>query len=158
MKKIVLYTLGLLLFSVMSCTEEAEVWDSSTLDFAGEWWAEHSIDGEGYGMAGLLTFNTAANDGTEMWITDDGHFWDYKVKCPINKENLTFGGVDLQNEAYDSKVTITDGKIMKNAARSTSGVVVDSIYYKISFDDDEAPGIFWEVKGIMKTGFAEDNY
>ena len=158
MKKILLYTLGLLLFTVMSCTEEAEVWDSSTLDYAGDWWAEHSIDGHGYGMATLQTFNTAADDGKEIWITDGANFWDYKVKCPINKETLTFGGVDLQNYAYDSRVTIQDGKILKNAATSKSGVVVDSIYFKVSFDDDEAPGIFYEVKGILKTGFVEDAY
>lgn len=156
MKKILLYTLGLLLFSVMSCTEEAEVWDSSTHDFDGDWWVEHSLDGHGYGIATLQTYNTAANDGKEIWITDDGNFWDYKVKCPVNKTDLTFGGVDLANTAYASKVTIKDGKILKNAAHSPSGAVVDSIYYKVSFDDDEAPGIFYEVKGIMKTGFEED--
>ncbi|MBW8334916.1 MAG: hypothetical protein K0M40_23060 [Prolixibacteraceae bacterium] len=158
MRKLALYTIGLLLFSVMSCTEEAEVWDSSTLDFAGEWWAEGSLDGNGYGMTEHQTFNTAADDGSEMWITDGGHFWDYKVKCPINKTDLTFGGTDLINavEGYDIKISITDGKILKNAAHSTSGVVVDSIYYKIEFEDDL--GTIYEVKGLRKTGFAEDNY
>jgi hypothetical protein len=141
----------------VSCTEKAEVWDSSTLDFAGEWWAEHSVNGEGSGMGTLQTFNTTANDGKEIWITDNKTFWDYKVKCPIDKKTLTFSGKDLQNFAYDSKVTITDGKILKNAAHSKSGVVVDSIYYKVSFDDDD-PGKVYEVKGLLKTGFAEDAY
>lgn len=161
MKKILLYTLGLLLLSVVSCTEKAEVWDSSTLDFAGEWWAEHSLDGDGYGMVGIMSYNTATDDGKEMWITDSKNFWDYKVKCPINKADLTFGGANLINAVAgyeDLIVTIKDGKILKNAAHSKSGVAVDSIYYKISFSDDAAPDIFYEVKGLRKTGFAEDNY
>ena len=158
MRKLLIYTLGILLFTAVSCTEEAEVWDSSTVDFAGEWWAEHSVDGNGYGMAGLQTYNTAADDGTEMWITDNSHFWDYKVKCPVNTADLTFGGTDLINAVagYDIKITIKDGKILKDAAHSNSGVVVDSIYFQIEFEDD--PGVFYQVSGLRKTGFAEDNY
>lgn len=159
MKKIFLYTLGLLLLSAVSCTEDAEVWDSSTLDFAGEWWVEHSTDGHEAEMTGLQSFNTAADNGSEIWITDNKSFWNYKVKCPINKADLTFGGTDLINAVpgYDIKITIKDGKIMKNAAHSKSGMAVDSIYYKIQFEDD-TPGVFYEVKGLRKTGFAEDNY
>ncbi len=158
MKKIVLYTLGLLLITAVSCTEEAEVWDSSAVDFAGEWWAEHSDDGHGYGMGEIMTFNTAADNGKEIWLTDDATFWDYKVKCPIDQKNLTFSGKDLINavDGYDIKITITDGKILKKAARSKSGVVVDSIYYKIEFEDE--PGTVFEVKGLRKTGFSEDAY
>lgn len=155
MKKILLYTLGLLLFSVMSCTEEAEVWDSSTLDHAGDWWVDHSLGTTGYATATLQTFNTAADDGKEIWISYTSTSpKTYKVKCPINKENLTFGGADLANTLKAYKVTIQEGKIMKNAAHSPSGAVVDSIYYKVSFSD--FPGNVYEVKGIMKTGFEED--
>jgi hypothetical protein len=158
MKKIALYTLGLLLFTAVSCTEEAEVWDSSAVDFAGDWWAEHSADGHSFGMDEVMTFNTAADDGKAIWLTDEASFYNYKVKCPIDQKNLTFSGKDLINaiEDYDIKVSITDGKILKNAAHSKSGVAVDSIYYKIEFEDD--PGTIYEVKGLRKTGFAEDAY
>ena len=158
MKKIIVYTLGLLLFAAVSCTEDAELWDSSAVDFAGEYWADHTHDGESTGMVGIQLYNTAADNGTEIWLTDNKTFWNYKVKCPINKESLTFGGTDLVNAVkdYNIKISITDGKILKKAAHSKSGVPVDSIFYKIEFEDD--PGVIYEVKGLRKTGFAEDSY
>lgn len=160
MNKILLYIFGILLITTVSCIKEPEVWDSSTVDFAGDWWAEHSDATHNYGMKGIMSYNTASDNGSEIWLTDNKHFWDYKVKCPVNKADLTFGGVDLVNAVpnYAIKITIKDGKILKNAARSKSGVQVDSIYYKISFSDASAPDTFYEVKGLRKTGFAEDNY
>ncbi len=168
MKKLALYTLGILLFSFMSCTEEAEVWDSSVLDLSGDWMVryDHEEFGEdpfGAGFSALTTFNTAADNGTEMWITDDGHFWDYKVKIDTDPEMLTFGSekqVINSVDGYDIAIVIKNGKVIKDAVTQPSGFVSDSIYFEIWFEDlEESTGIAEDkllVSGFRRTGFSED--
>jgi len=166
MKKILLYTFGILLLSVTSCTEDADIWDSSVHDLSGEWYVryDHATYGEdpfGAGYTPLLTFNTADDNGTEMWITDDGSFWDYKVKIPVNMETMTFGSENaIPNESYDTEVKIMNGKVIKDAVTLPSGYVADSIYFEVWFGDlEESTGIPDDkllVGGYRKTGFAED--
>lgn len=161
MKKSISYILSIFfLISFAACQKDYVVENTSTVNMSGQWWAMHMVNGEdaGAGMVEIQTYNTAKNDGKEMWITDDGNFWDYKVKCPIDYKNLTFGGENLQNAVagYDITISIKNGKVMKNAAHSTSGTVVDSIYYEIEFSDD--PGTTYQVSGIGYTGWEDDNY
>ncbi|NLU38869.1 MAG: hypothetical protein GXX78_08270 [Bacteroidales bacterium] len=169
MKKIVLYTLALfMIFSVFSCTEDPEVWDSKVLELSGDWFVryDHESYGEdpfGSGFTPLMTFNTAKDDGTEIWITDDGNFWDYKVKVNVNASNLTFGSDQaLVNsvDGYEIGVKIMNGKIIKNAVTQPSGYVSDSIYFEIWFEDlEDATGIANDkllVGGFKRSGFTED--
>ena len=162
MKKTFLYLICLtFLGSFTGCDDDYDVKNTSTVNMSGQWWAMHLVDGVDVynsGMVQIETFNTAKDDGKEMWITDDGNFWDYKVKCPIDYDNLTFSGNSLINavDGYAIEINISNGKIMKNAAHSTSGTVVDSIYYEIEFADD--PGTIYQVEGIGHTGWEEDGY
>lgn len=57
---------------------------------------------------------------------------------------------------YGIKVDVTNGKIFAKGGRSKSGVSVDSIYFKIEFEDD--PGNVYELSGHEWTRFIEDEY
>jgi len=163
MKRSISYILSIFfLIFLAACQKDYVVENTSTVNMSGQWWAQHLVNGEdiyGAGMVEIQTYNTAKNDGKEMWITDDGNFWNYKVKCPIDYKNLTFSGENLINAVagYDITISIKNGKIMKNAAHSTSGTVVDSIYYEIEFSDDD-PVRTYQVSGIGYTGWEDDNY
>jgi len=166
MKNYIIYSiLAVALFT--SCDEKAdyEQIDSNVVEAAGEWWVNYTTDGYESGYTKLLTFNTAADDGKEIWISDEGNFWVYKVKCPVNidLDNVTFSGTDLisvalwQGEPYDIAINVTNGKIIKDAVTNlASGAVADSIYFEIEFEDD--PGTIYQAAGFRKTGFVEDEH
>lgn len=169
MKKYIYGLLSLSLVLVMTgCFEEPENWYSSTTDYDGEWYVryDHETYGEdpfGASYVTNLTFNTAADDGKEIWLEDSGDFWDYKVKVVVDQETLTFGSEEVlvnQVDDYAIGVKIMNGKIIKNAVTLPSTLVVDSIYYEVWFEDLEgATGIANDkllVGGYRRTGFEED--
>ncbi len=80
--------------------------------------------------------------------------WWLETQLDYNLEGLTFSAAESPNTADGSIVTLTEGKILKGAAHSPSGVVTDSIYFKGVFDyDPETVLIF---SGFRRTGFEED--
>lgn len=157
MKKYIFYfTLLALVVSACDLKEDYEVEKSKVVDAAGQWYVNYSTDGYESGYILLNTYNTAADDGKAFWITDDGAWWDYKVKCPINTNDLTFSGSDLANTAYDIKVKVLNGKVILKGGKSTTGVVTDSIYFELEFEDD--PGTIYKAAGHRRTGFLEDEH
>lgn len=160
MRKYLLY-IALLVFVFTSCDtkEDYEVEKSMVVEASGQWWVKYS-DNSGYesDYIMLTTFNSASDDGTELWITDDGDWWDYKVKAGINAAALTFSGQDLVNavEDYDIKIQVTNGKVILDGGKSTLGIVTDSIYFELEFEDD--PGTIYQAAGIRRTGFLEDEH
>lgn len=166
---IVLFFLGIFIFT--SCEKEYEPENTGTVDFAGQWWVHHNVMGTdlfGAGYGPLNTYNTAANDGKEIWI-DDAYFWLYRVKCPVDVSSLTFSSPDTLYsviEGYEIKITIKNGKIIKNGGTTVSGRTVDSIYYEVWFEDWPATIDYYglgiphdtpfEVGGVAHTGFEED--
>lgn len=170
MKKIFYSILSLtLVVSLFSCEEEAEVWDSSTLDYAGNWTVEynHAVYGEdpfGAGFTSLFTYNTAADNGQQIWLEDAEEFWDYKVRIPVSADGMTFGSPDTIYsiiEDYEIAVIVDSGRIVKDAVKLPSGVMADSIYFQIWFDDlAGATGIEEDrllVSGYRISGFPEDD-
>lgn len=159
-----------LILSSCDLKEDYEVEKSKVVDLAGQWYvlynhAEYGEDPFGEGFTMINTFNTSAEDGKEIWITDDGNFWDYKVKIPVNIDNLTFGSdqvVTNSVDGYDIKVTIKNGKIIKKASTQPSGAVTDSIYFEVWFEDlEESTGIANDkllVSGFRRSGFLEDEH
>lgn len=144
---------------ITSCDEKEdyEQINSSTMEISGEWWVDYNSDGTDHtGLTKLIISNTAADNGQEIWISDEHNFWAYKVKCPVNMDQLTFSGDNLENIEYEISVKIDGGKMLKDAAKSTSGVVTDSIYFEIEFEDD--PGTIYQASGWRKTGFIEDEH
>ncbi|MGQ8338852.1 lipid-binding protein [Sunxiuqinia sp. A32] len=143
--------------------EDYEQINSNAMEAAGEWWVDYNDGTGGSGYYKLHTYNTASDLGDTIWIDDVDEFWVYKVKCPVNIEDLTFSGTGLTSvalwdgEPYDITVNITNGKIIKNAVTNlASGVTADSIYFEIEFEDD--PGTIYQAAGFRKTGFVEDEH
>lgn len=171
MRKYLIYIpLLALIFSACDLKEDFEVDKSKVVEAAGQWFVmyNHETFGEdpfGAGITALKTFNTSANTDNEIWLTDEGNFWDYKVKIPVNLENMTFGSTNEVTSAvdgYDIKVKIMNGKIIKNASTQPSGAVTDSIYFEVWFEDlEDATGIANDkllVSGFRRTGFLEDEH
>ena len=170
MKKIIysIFSISLLLFLFTSCEEEVENWESSTGDLDGNWYVyyDHSTYGHdpfGVGLTPVYTYNTAADNGQEIWLTDEDHFWSYKVKIPADPANLTFGSQEAVTsvvDGYPIEVRVTNGKVIEDAVELPSGVMADSIYFEIWFEDlVDATGIENDtlyVSGYRKTGFKED--
>lgn len=174
MKKLFLYAAVLVssLLFITSC-EKDEINNTATEKMAGEWYVTGvAVDANGavvyedadlYGKGNfhLDTYNTSSNSTTEMWINDNGNFWDFKTKIAIDLNTMTFQATDAQNEAYDSKLTITDGKILYGAATTPSGTPADSIVFTVTFSDDTAPADYgfaaYRIAGFRYTGLANDN-
>jgi hypothetical protein len=92
-----------------------------------------------------------------MWIDDfENGYW-IKCKVTVNLADGTFSATASENLYDGSLVTITDGKIEKNAATSLGGHTVDKISFRAHFDyDSDGYDILYE--GHKRTGFLEDEY
>lgn len=160
------------LTSFASCDEggNPDAGGTSVAKMAGDWYVQTLVDGEvaiDYQL--ISTYNTAANNGNEMWIDDHSNIWSFKCKSPLNIEALTFAGDNLASsvvddddstpdvvETYDITVTITNGKVVKNGTTSTGGHIVDAISFDAEFSDD--PGTIYKMVGYKRTGFLEDEH
>lgn len=170
MKKAFIYLFAIGLLTILgSCKEDLEIWNSSTTELDGDWYVryDHASYGEdpfGAGYTPLFTYNTAANDGKEIWMSDEANFWDYKVRIKANPAAGTFGSAEQVTsiaDGYNIKVIIENGKIIKNAVKLPSGVMADSIYFEVWFEDLEASTDIANdrllVGGYRKTGWSVDD-
>lgn len=143
-----------------SCQKEYEPEMVPGHELAGEWYVTYTVGGVDiydFGYSTMMTYNTAAADGQQIWVTDQGHFWDYQAKVNANPEGMTFGQSDsVQNEAYDIRMIVKNGVVIPDGGKSKTGVVVDSISFVIEFADD--PGTEYVCSGHRRTGFEEDDY
>jgi hypothetical protein len=154
-KKFILF--AIVLFTIVSCEKTFDPGATNAKKVSNEWWVNIYYDGDALMAhpAKVLTYNTTANNDS-IWVDDYHNIWDFKVRAKADLTNLTFAVANAQNEYYDITVNITDGKIMPKAGKSATGLVTDSIYFKVEFSDD--PGSIYEMKGTARTGWAEDDY
>ena len=150
----------LVLISFTSCDIGGEPNPGGTTveKFSGDWFIS-ATDTDGASVfehALHSTYNTAANDNT-MWIDDHENGYYIKCKVTVNLAEGTFTASDAENLIDGSLVTITNGKIEKNAGLSKAGHVVDKISFKAHFDYD-VPGYNIIYEGHKRTGFLEDEY
>ena len=152
--------------------KDPEIDLSSTYPISGEWWVRYYDDAELTSEVvpdtyfPLYTYNTSSDDGEEIWIWDMNTFWIYRIKCPVNMTNNTFAGDTLISTSdyeddgdlvlYNIWLNVTNGKVIPNGGHSTSGVVSDSIYMELEFEDD--PGTIYYATGVRRTGFLEDEH
>jgi hypothetical protein len=153
-----------------SC-EKDKIGGTATESLAGEWYvtadavnADGSVWEEdlfGLGHFLLATYNTASNSATELWVDDSEHFWAFKSKVTADINTQTFSIDNADNEYYDCKVTILNGKILPGVATTPSGMPADSIVFEISFDDDTYPEQYgyarYRISGYRYTGFTGDD-
>lgn len=166
MKKYMILLLASLAFTVVACDDDTEPGGTAIEKMAGDWWVTVNaiIDGEevedpyGAGHIQMSTYNTASNSNTEMWLDDLNNFGEYKLKVNVNYAERTFSTPDFVNNViYESKVKISDGKVLENAATTPSGMPADSIVYMVQFDNDEN-GLTYKVSGFRRTGFPADDF
>lgn len=164
MNKNIKYILGTLLIMMFvtftSCdeVEDSDVGGTSVESMSGDWYVQLEGTGDYYLIS---TYNTALNDGTDMWIDDHKNFWWFKAKTPVNVSNLTFGGNDLASsvpdgdDTYDITVSISNGLITKGVT-TPSGNPTDGITFDIVFSDGGSD--VYQLVGYKRTGFAEDEH
>lgn len=171
MKKI-LHTAFLAAAVLLTACDKDEIQNTNMVDLAGQWYVTcEAVDENGellytddelYGMGHfyVFTYNTAA-DKDEIYVDDQGQFWEFKVRAKANVAAKTFAVEDGQNEYYDCGVTIEDGKILFGAATTPHGTPADSISFYVTFDDDEcvADGLWakYHISGFRYTGLAQDD-
>lgn len=159
-KKILSISLILILtLSLSSCDEggNPDPGKTNTGQFAGDWFISLTdTDGDVLVEHALhSTYNTSANDNT-MWIDDHENGYYIKCKYTINNDG-TFTATDSENILDSGTVTITEGKIEKNAAISKGGHTVDKISFRAHYSYD-ASGYDILYEGHKRTGFLEDEY
>ncbi|MDO5442804.1 MAG: lipid-binding protein [Bacteroidia bacterium] len=170
MKKLILFALAALAALSFASCEKIGPEMTETADMAGQWYVQ--VDGAyndgsedwedpfGMGRFIILTYNTAANKATEMFVNDLGTFWDFAVKVSCDPVAKTFSVSDGENLSYESRVTITDGKIVENGTTTPSGMPADYIEFYVVFDDDDyIPDYYDKLKfsGWRYTGFVNDD-
>ncbi|MDE5664621.1 MAG: hypothetical protein K2G17_02690 [Duncaniella sp.] len=162
MIKTLKYLFMTLVVAALTSCEKEDVGETATVSLAGEWMVTVDLvdasgnvvmeDPYGMGYVQVITYNTAANIPTEMWISDLGNFWDFTAKVPCDASTQTFGSSSpLTNEAYESNLTVTDGKVTFGGTLSPSGAKADAIEFYITFSDDD-PGMKYLMKGYRRTG------
>jgi hypothetical protein len=147
----------LVLTSFASCDEvgDTDAGGTSAQALAGDWYMNLTApDGTVISEHELFsTYNTAANNNT-FWLDDHEAVAEFKVKATFN--NDSFSATSAANEYNDRTVTITAGKVEKEAATSKGGHKVDKISFKAEFSDE--PGVIYSYEGHKRTGFLEDEY
>lgn len=152
------------------------VGNSSTYPLNGEYWVHMdtahiagtdttwSIDPFGFLHQKIELYNTAANNGDSLWLENDSVFNQFnliglafKSKIACNPSKLSFGSLNAPNiVAYYSTVNVMDGWLKLKAAKSLTGVTVDSISFYYMYNA-MAPGLLIRISGIRRTGFPKDD-
>lgn len=156
-------------FGFSSCDPETdeEPGGTNVEKMAGMWDVQvHAINEDGsieyedpYGIGTFTinTYNTAANNNTEMWF-DDSNFWGVKMKVNVDYANAIFSAPD--GTAYDfttpdgGKVKGMKGKILYGQGKNIHGMPCDSICVEVAFDDDDY-GFTYRYTGVRHSGFYE---
>jgi hypothetical protein len=126
---------------------------------SNEWWVTLSSGGTDLIGTHVLfaTYNTSQNVSDSLWLDDLGNGYQFKCKVLADAKIETFSTDSSQNEYYDIRVHIVNGKIMPNGGISKStGTIVDSIYMEATFTDD--PVNTYIISGVARSRWAQDDY
>ena len=157
MKKLILIAIVIIIVAA-GCVKTNDPGGTTAKALVNEWWVTVTVNGNDFagGHVSLTTYNSAP-DQDSIWVDDLGHIWNFKVKAKADYKALTFSTTDAQNEYYDSKVTLTGGKILPNAGHSKTGIITDSLYIEAKFNDDP-DNLTYVISGTARTFRAEDDY
>lgn len=159
MKNIFLFS-ALATILLISCGKNLpDVGGTAAEKIANEWWVTLDSVGKpdyfGIGHIKIATYNTSANDDS-IWVDDLENGWGVKFKAKADFNNLTFETTNSANSYYPITVNLSEGKVLLNVGHTRSGNVADSIHMKLEFSDD--PGTIYEMNGVARSRFAEDDY
>lgn len=186
MKKSIFILLAAIAFVATSCKKE-EIGGTAVQAAAGEWQVVMYIADENDQITTdftdpdiILTYNVNDNSADKMYIDDLGNLYEFKVPVSLDLQNLTFEANEVtsefvsdEGEPYDIAVTVKNGKILKNAAKTPSGMPADSIRFSVFFEDQDDLVAYYAanygvdlvgdydfdhfvVAGFRYTGFAAD--
>ena len=157
-------------FGFSSCDPETDEEPGGTQleKMAGMWDVQvHAINEDGsvlyedpYGMGtfSISTYNTSANNTTEMWFDDNENFWKVKMKVNVDLANATFSAPDGTAYHFEipdgGKVKGMKGKILYGQGKNIHGMPCDSICVEVAFDDDDN-NLTYRYRGIRDSGFYE---
>jgi len=146
----------MLVLGMGSCKKDPVVGGTAVQALAGEWVVTTvGSDGSKSKPYAFSTYNTAANRPDSMWVDDGNNYYGLKARVNCSVSNLTFTATSAYEYYYAVNVTITGGKIMKNAATAPfSKDKTDSIYFKAVFTGDPTT---YTYSGYKRTGFAGDD-
>ena len=162
--KIVFGILGLLLL-VTACKRTLPNYGQTSLvKMSNGWWVNYDDTGGGnvYGTYFLSTYNDAAGDS--LWVDDLKNFTGFKAKAAVNYSQLTFSTTGSNNLYYDGStyidnpITIIGGQVFPKGGHSKSGVVTDSINFKVILPGNFGPTDTIIVSGTARTGLIQDDY
>jgi hypothetical protein len=170
-KKLYLMPIFMMFFiGLISCEDDYEAPKAKTLPMAGEWWIE-IFDEEGNNLAtysdlahALTTYNTSANNDTEIWLDDSEEIFPLKSKVKVNLGDLSFVPNSPVTNLYDENTNfqVVSGKIIKGAATTPNGgYKVDSIFMKVAFVSTDTIDPFEDVyliSGYKNSGWPEDRW
>ena len=153
----------IILFS-MSCTKKLEdPGATATVAMSNEWWVTLKIGTDDLLGTHVLfgTYNTSQNVADSLWLDDlnsIGNGIDFKSKVKADPKNMTFSSDSTQNEYFDNRIHVANGKIIPNGGISKSGLVTDSIYMEVTFGNDPDPADIFIISGTARTRWAQDDY
>ena len=108
------------------------------------------------------------NAKDSIWVSDtpEHNLLGFQVKVPCNLEKLTFGSDNEEVNIYGPSdyigqmAIIKNGKILKGAAKTPSGMPADSIIFEVKFPEDAIAAYYscdhYLASGFRYTGLAAD--
>lgn len=159
MKNIFLFMVTLLLFTACTKEKDTDSGGTATQAMAGEWWVQVKVNNTPVvaDWFKILTYNTADNVSTQMWIDDQEHLWPFKFKIDVDPAGKTFTANNATSSYTNITVKLANGKILDKIAKGpVSQAVTDSIYFEAEFSDD--PGTTYQLTGYKRTRWPEDDH
>ena len=130
-----------------------------TENLAGEWWVQIKQNNVAVvpNWFKILTYNTADNVATKMWLDDFEHIWPFKFKIDVDPVAKTFAAANATSTYTNITVKLANGKILEDITKGpVSKAVTDSIYFEAEFSDD--PGEVYQFTGYKRTRWPEDDH
>ena len=153
--------LSLMAILFIACTKERDndPGGTATEALAGEWWIQIKVNNAlvAPGYFKILTYNTAENVGTKMWLDDHESIWPFKFKMDVDPVAKTFSAPNATSTYTNITIKMANGKILQNVTKGpVSNAVTDSIYFEAEFSDD--PGTTYQFTGYKRTRWPEDDH
>ncbi len=145
----------------VACRKEkdTDAGGTATQALAGAWWVQIKVDNVPVvaDYFKVLTYNTAENSATKMWLDDQENIWPFKFKMDVDPAGKTFSAASATSEYTNITIKLANGKILDKVTKGpVSQKVTDSIYFEAEFSDD--PGTTYQFTGYRRTGWPEDDH